>query len=334
MSKVIKIKLSQNVANYGIAEEITMKNTLPLPAVSTVLGAIHKAAGWKEYHKLRISIKGEYDSMIDKMYKATVFLNTVNIDRGTFVKLEAGNALSNAYTIIAKADDNTKEKRDLKEQTGFRIFRKDLLDEYNQIKETINQICEDINKLKKKRKIETKELKGAEKKKVAHEYDEKIQKMRSKKINWQKKESVFRTLEKIPRHIDCLTNVRLTLYIQTESKKDYITILEHINDIKAIGRAEDFVDIISVEELEYKKAQSGWIKEHVYIPLSECKHFIKDSKKLCGTVYHIRESWTINEKGQRIFRKAPCLYCCDIELIEESEKVFVDEKGELFVLIN
>ena len=334
MEKIIKIKLQQQLANYGTPEAINCKGTYPLPPVSTIIGSIHKAVGWKEYHKLRISIKGEYDSMINKMYKATVFLNTVNIDRGTFVKLEAGNALSNAYTIIAKADDNTKEKRDLKEQTGFQIFRKDLLKEYNQIKKTINQICEDINKLKKKRKIETKELKGAEKKKVAHEYDEKIQKMRSEKINWQKKESVFRTLEKIPRHVDCLTNVRLTLYIQTESEEDYRTILEHINDIRAIGRSEDFVDITSVEELEYERAKSGFIKGHAYIPLSECMHFSKDSKKLCGTIYHIRESWTINEKGQRTFRKIPCLYCSNVELTEESENTFVDEKGDLFVLIN
>lgn len=53
-----------------------------------------------------------------------------------------------------------------------------------------------------------------------------------------------------------------------------------------------------------------------------------------GTVYYLNEQYNINERRQRIFNKIPCLYTSNVNLKERGERTFVDETGELFVLIN
>ena len=116
---------------------------------------------------------------------------------------------------------------------------------------------------------------------------------------------------------------------------DYRDIIEHLYDIKSIGRSEDFINIESVAELDYSVAESGVIKEHTYIPKSECKFFeMEGGKRMNGTVYYLNEQYHLNKKGQRIFNKIPCLYTSNVNLKEQGERTFVDETGELFVLTN
>lgn len=336
MSKVIKIKLSQNVANYGIAEEITMKNTLPLPAASTVLGAIHKAAGWKEYHKIRVGIKGEYGSISKKMYMTTTFLDYVCPDRGMFVKMVSKNALSNAYEIVAKplyGDDDS--KRNFRKKKGYKILREDLLNEYLQLKNNVQETSEKIKKLNKEKSDKVKETVDKDlRRTLKQDYGKKIEETKEYKKNLENELQKYKSVEKIPQCINLLTDVRLTLYLIPEKEEDYDAIMNHVYDIKAIGRSEDFVDVQSAKILSCSNATTGIIKEHTYIPRRVSDDFTCNGNELRGIIMSIREQWHIDENNKRIFNKIPCLWASNVELKNKNDKTFVDENNEMFVLIN
>lgn len=334
MNKVIKIKLFQNEANYGIAEEVTMKNTLPLPAVSTVLGAIHKAAGWKEYHKIRVGIKGEYGSISKKMYMTTTFLNYVCPDRGMFVKMVSPNALSNAYEIVAKPLYSDDSKRNFRIKKGYKILREDLLDDYLQLKSDIQETSEKIKKLNKEKSDKIKEIEDKEfRRAIKQEYSKKIEETKEYKKSLEIELQKYKSVEKIPQYLNLLTDVQLTLYLIPEREGDYDVIMNHVYDIKAIGRSEDFVDIQSAEILNYSNAIKGEIKEHTYIPRRISDNFICNGNELRGTIMSIREQWHIENK-KRIFNTIPCLCASNIELVNENDKTYVDENNEMFVIIN
>lgn len=336
MRRVIKIKLSQNVANYGIAEEITMKNTLPLPAVSTVLGSIHKAAGWKDYHKIRVGIKGEYGSISKKMYMTTTFLDYVCPDRGMFVKMVSSNVLSNAYEIVAKplyGDDNS--RRNFRIKKGYKILREDLLDEYLQLKNNIQETSDKIKKLNKEKSDKVKETEDNDlKRTIKQDYSKKIKETKEYKKKLEIELQKYKSVEKIPQYINLLTDVRLTLYLVPERQEDYDVIMNHVDDLKTIGRSEDFVDIQSAKILSCSNATTGRIDEHTYIPRRVSDDFTCNGNKLCGTIMSIREQWHIDKNNKRIFNKIPCLWASNVELKNKNDKTFVDENNEMFVLIN
>ena len=50
--KVIRLVLTQNKAHYKKEETVTNKMTYPLPPFSTVIGAIHNACNYKNYHPM------------------------------------------------------------------------------------------------------------------------------------------------------------------------------------------------------------------------------------------------------------------------------------------
>ena len=56
--KVIRVQCFQNLANYRKPTSFLIKETYPLPPYSTVLGMIHAACGFTEYHPMKLSIQG------------------------------------------------------------------------------------------------------------------------------------------------------------------------------------------------------------------------------------------------------------------------------------
>ena len=58
--KAIKIQATQTTANYRKTEQAKLRNSFPLPPISTFFlggGDIHNAVGWEEYHPTHIGIK-------------------------------------------------------------------------------------------------------------------------------------------------------------------------------------------------------------------------------------------------------------------------------------
>lgn len=333
--KVIKIILTQTTANYRKTEQSKLRNTFPLPPISTILGSIHNAVGWEEYHPIHVSIKGEYGAISKKTYINQWVYNNVQHDRGYFVRFVAPNAFSNAYTLIAKPVLGKFKKRVLRTGEGFMVLEKEMLDNFFGMKEELKSINKELKELKAARIKETKGLTREEKKTARKPYDEKIESIMPRKEEIEYELSHYHSFEKIPLKTDLLNDIKLVLHLIVDNPDDYRDIIEHLYDIKSFGRSEDFINIESVAELDYSVAESGIIKEHTYIPKSECKFFeMEGGKRMNGTVYYLNEQYHLNEKGQRIFNRIPCLYTSNVNLKEQGERTFVDETGELFVLTN
>ena len=54
--KTVRIVLYQNQANYRREETVDNKMTYPLPPMSTVIGAVHAACGYNQYHPMDVSV--------------------------------------------------------------------------------------------------------------------------------------------------------------------------------------------------------------------------------------------------------------------------------------
>ena len=60
--KAIRLKIHQETANYRLPFDYDLRESLPLPPYSTVIGMIHNLCGYTNYHPMQLSIQGTYDS--------------------------------------------------------------------------------------------------------------------------------------------------------------------------------------------------------------------------------------------------------------------------------
>ncbi len=58
MLKAIRLKLFQQMPNYRKPSSFLIRESYPLPPYSSVIGMIHAACGFTEYHPMKISIQG------------------------------------------------------------------------------------------------------------------------------------------------------------------------------------------------------------------------------------------------------------------------------------
>lgn len=68
MERAIRIQCFQNLANYRKPSSFIIKETYPLPPYSTVLGMIHAACGFEEFHPMQLSIQGRNQGTISEVY--------------------------------------------------------------------------------------------------------------------------------------------------------------------------------------------------------------------------------------------------------------------------
>jgi len=68
MNRVIRLQCFQSLANYRKPTSHIIKETYPLPPYSTVLGMIHAACGYKEWHSMKLSIQGINKGTISDLY--------------------------------------------------------------------------------------------------------------------------------------------------------------------------------------------------------------------------------------------------------------------------
>lgn len=67
MLKAIRVELEQQLPNYRKPASFLVKESFPLPPYSTVIGMIHTACGFTEYHPMKISIQGSYASDVSDL---------------------------------------------------------------------------------------------------------------------------------------------------------------------------------------------------------------------------------------------------------------------------
>ncbi|MFA5524650.1 MAG: type I-B CRISPR-associated protein Cas5b [Tissierellales bacterium] len=66
--KAIRLRLYQNLVNFKKPTSFQLKETFPLPPYSTIIGMIHVVCGYKEYHPMKISIQGNYNSKVNDLW--------------------------------------------------------------------------------------------------------------------------------------------------------------------------------------------------------------------------------------------------------------------------
>lgn len=64
MRKAIRLLLCQQMPNYRKPASFLVRESYPLPPYSTVIGMVHNACGFTEYHPMDVSIQGRYASEI------------------------------------------------------------------------------------------------------------------------------------------------------------------------------------------------------------------------------------------------------------------------------
>ena len=257
--KAIRIELTQNQANYRKEETIENKMTYPLPPMSTVIGAIHKACGFKTYRPMDISIQGSYGSMQRETYKDYAFLNSTMNDRGILVKMRNPKSLSTAYDVIAEA---CAQNADFEKEIKIKVINRSLLDEYKALRRSRNELADlkkndidvKLKSYKEKIKLSKDKLKDLSKGTIQYDISmDEIKKLMDEKNHiesefQQKREAVekqygkYATLVKSQKFYEVLYDVHLIIHIVTDDTT-MEDIMNNINNITSIGRSEDFVDI-------------------------------------------------------------------------------------------
>ena len=68
MEKAIRVECFQNLANYRKPSSFIIKESFPLPPYSTVLGMIHTACGYREFHPMKVSIQGKNAGSVSELF--------------------------------------------------------------------------------------------------------------------------------------------------------------------------------------------------------------------------------------------------------------------------
>lgn len=355
--KALRLILHQSSANYKKEETVENKMTYPLPPVSTVIGAIHEACGYKEYRPMDISIQGNYAAMHREPYTDYCFLNSVQNDRGILVKMCNPTMLSNAFEKVASAQKP--QGNDFRKGKTINVHNKTLLEEYRSLK-NLNDSIEQFNKERLEPlyaliKIRKKTLGNKKKQyeKGSRSYDRILQREKEiknlenevkkkfllfKKENYSIPVSSYRTLTTSLKYYEILDDVKLILHIRAED--DILSdIFEDIYNLKSIGRSEDFINIENAEIVELKETCEQEVKSNysAYIDYNLVKDeriFIKlKNTKFSGTRYFLNKNYVIKD-GKREFEKKKVVYVSDFFADEFGDGIYLDEYNGEKLIVN
>lgn len=350
--KALRIILNQSQAHYRKEETMTNKMTYPLPPFSTVIGAIHNACRFTEYHPMNVSIQGQYGAMQKEPYKDYAFLNSTMNDRGILVQLKNARNQSTAFEVIAEAKKSMGS--DFEKEKFLAISNQKLLDNYKRIKADMRKLTvkkkTEIDPIISEYKRELQELKQELKKheKNSEEYifiKEKLEKKKREKevveegyklekMNLDKEYSKFASLTTSLKFYEVLYDLKLIIHIQSD-EETLVCIQDSIYDLKAIGRSEDFVQIEHCEFVELKDTCNTVESSYsAYIRNDNIKNEVilgnmDESQKAYGTKYFMNKTYTI-ENNKRKFEKHWVIYTSKYTVDEESQLgeetgVYIDE---------
>lgn len=363
--KALRIKLHQTSANYRKEETIDNKMTYPLPPISTVTGALHSICGYTEYHKMLVSIQGNYQSMQNKIYTHHCFLNSTMDDRGLLVKMKNENLLSTAYDKVAEAKKS--QGNSFLKGITIQVYNQGLLDEYRNLKEMGNKIAlwkkseeytDKVAMYKTKKQQLTKQKKTLDKKSTEYtDLVEKEKELKQEKKDWKNKIkeyeethykkpiAKFRSLTKSVKKYEILNNITLILHIQAEESV-LQDIMENIYDLKSLGRSEDFVDVEEIKLVDLVEPEEEIISSYsAYVNYRDTKSInnvgdgniiVLTSEGIQGTKYYMGTEYK-KEKGKRIFlqdKKVPVVYVSNHSVDEESKNVWIDNAGDEQYIVN
>lgn len=341
--KAIRLHLKQNSANYKREETVNCRMTYPLPPYSTVIGAIHKACGYTDYHDMKVSIQGKYGSLKTRLFKDNCFLNSLQNDRNTLVKLRNPDMLSTAYDIVAVAQKA--QGNDFEKGITINVVNKDLLEEYRFLKRTkrridkhkkiVKSLKDKVKKMKADGNISTEEVKAFDKRvkdidKIYKKYEE---------VKYTIPYSKFRTLATGPKYYEMLYDIELVIHIASD-ENTLQDILDNIYNLTAIGRGEDFVEVLECTKTELEGGDIQYDAPNspfdLYMPIElldkniDCigQNDKTDGLYINGTKYLLPKNYTVEKlKGnmrKRNFNRIPVLFN-KIEFIDgECNGIYLD----------
>ena len=82
MEKAIRLQCFQNLVNYRKPSSFIIKETFPLPPYSTVLGMIHAACGYTEFHPMKLCIQGTNSGTVSELYTRYSFSAGAKFEEG------------------------------------------------------------------------------------------------------------------------------------------------------------------------------------------------------------------------------------------------------------
>ena len=82
MEKAIRLQGFQNLVNYRKPSSFIIKETFPLPPYSTVLGMIHAACGYTEFHPMKLCIQGTNSGTVSVLYTRYSFSAGAQFEEG------------------------------------------------------------------------------------------------------------------------------------------------------------------------------------------------------------------------------------------------------------
>lgn len=342
--KAIRLHLKQNSANYKREETVNCRMTYPLPPYSTVIGAIHKACGYTDYHDMKVSIQGKYGSLKTRLFKDNCFLNSLQNDRNTLVKLRNPDMLSTAYDIVAVAQKA--QGNDFEKGITINVVNKDLLEEYRFLKRTkrridkhkkiVKSLKDKVKKMKADENISAEEVKAFDKRvkdidKIYKKYEE---------VKYTIPYSKFRTLATGPKYYEMLYDIELVIHIASD-ENTLQDILDNIYNLTAIGRGEDFVEVLECTKTELEGGDIQYDAPNspfdLYMPIElldkniDCigQNDKTDGLYINGTKYLLPKNYTVEKlKGnmrKRNFNRIPVLFN-KIEFIDgECNGIYLDK---------
>lgn len=342
--KAIRLHLKQNSANYKREETVNCRMTYPLPPYSTVIGAIHKACGYTDYHDMKVSIQGKYGSLKTRLFKDNCFLNSLQNDRNTLVKLRNPDMLSTAYDIVAVAQKA--QGNDFEKGITINVVNKDLLEEYRFLKRTkrridkhkkiVKSLKDKVKKMKAAENISAEEVKAFDKRvkdidKIYKKYEE---------VKYTVPYSKFRTLATGPKYYEMLYDIELVIHIASD-ENTLQDILDNIYNLTAIGRGEDFVEVLECTKTELEGGDIQYDAPNspfdLYMPIElldkniDCigQNDKTDGLYINGTKYLLPKNYTVEKlKGnmrKRNFNRIPVLFN-KIEFIDgECNGIYLDK---------
>ncbi len=100
--RAIRVKLTQNTANYKIPTSFQLKESYPLPPPSTVMGLVHRLCEYKEYVPMKVSIQGKYFSKTNDLYTRYEFKPGMKFEEGRHQLKVSGFGITRgtAYTEL------------------------------------------------------------------------------------------------------------------------------------------------------------------------------------------------------------------------------------------
>lgn len=368
--RALRIHLKQTSANYRREETIDNKMTYPLPPYSTVIGAIHKACNYTEYHEMQLSIQGNYSSMGKEVYLDHCFLNSLQNDRGILVKMCNDSTFSKGYVKVAAA--KKAQGNDFRKGITIEVLNQELLDEYRALKDLNDEIGEfkknRFNPIMERVKARKKYLADLRKENGISEVEREQLSKREKNLKlveskmkqrlkayeeeyYQKPISYFKTLTTAPKYYEVLYDVDLIIHVYAENQDVLDCIYDNISNLTSIGRSEDFVQVEECKFTELQKVDNEYAcKNAAYIQseLLEREGFYQRTRKgtqANGTRYLLNKNYELSEdKKKRLFHKKLVVYVSDFSVDESiydlgsqdpygKAELYID-KGEQDYIVN